>query len=186
MIASAASQPTVVERMTSHDIPKASRAAQASEKFAANVAIAEWDQEETSRLLQFCKENGTTAHGAICAAATRHLPASGANIIRMHCPIDLSRNAAKRNPGCGVFIGAGIAEIPAASRKFWKDARCTVDDLRTARSPEVVAGMLQRIAADIPPTAAKDSVAAFFASIRKAPQSFQIWASCRLPLNTGH
>ena len=168
MIASAASQPTVVEKMTSHDIPKTSRAAQESERFAANVAIAEWDQEETSRLLRFCKENGTTAHGAICAAAARHLPASGANVIRMHCPIDLSRMMRSETTGCGVFIGAGIAEIPAASRKFWKDARCTVDDLRTARSPEVVAGMLQRIAADMPPTAAKDSVAAFFASM---PQS---------------
>ena len=168
MIASAASQPTVIEKMTSHDIPKASRAAQESERFAANVAIAEWDHEGTSRLLRFCKENGTTAHGAICAAAARHLPASGANVIRMHCPIDLSRIMRSETTGCGVFIGAGIAEIPAASRKFWKDARCTVDDLRTARSPEVVAGMLQRIAADMPPTAAKDSVAAFFASM---PQS---------------
>ena len=168
MIASAASQPTVIEKMTSHDIQKAGRAAQESEKYAANVAIAEWDQEETSRLLRSCKENGTTAHGAICAAAARHLPASGANVVRMHCPIDLSRMTRSETTGCGVFIGAGIAEIPAASRKFWKDARCTVDDLRTARSPEVVAGMLQRIAADMPPTAAKDSVAAFFASM---PQS---------------
>ena len=169
MIASAAaSQPTVVEKMIFRDIPKASRAAQESEKFAANVAIAEWDQEETSRLLRFCKANGTTAHGAICAAAARHLPASGANVIRMHCPIDLSRMMRSETTGCGVFIGAGIAEIPAASRKFWRDARCTVDDLRTARSPEVVAGMLQRIAVDMPPTAAKDSVAAFFASM---PQS---------------
>lgn len=168
MIASAASQPTVIEKMTSHDIAKASRAAQESEKFAANVAIAEWDQEETGRLLRFCKENGTTAHGAICAAAARHLPASGANVIRMHCPIDLSRMMRSETTGCGVFIGAGVAEIPAASRNFWKDARCTVDDLRTARSPEVAAGMLQRIAADMPPTAAKDSVAAFFASM---PQS---------------
>jgi Condensation domain len=168
MIASAAPQPTVVEKMTFHDIPKASRAAQESEKFAANVAIAEWDQEETSRLLRFCKANGTTAHGAICAAAARHLPASGTNVVRMHCPIDLSRIMRSETTGCGVFIGAGIAEIPAASRRFWKDARCTVDDLRTARSPEVVAGILQRIAADMPPTAAKDSVAAFFASM---PQS---------------
>jgi hypothetical protein len=169
MIASAAaSQPTVIEKMIFRDIPKASQAAQESRKFAANVAIAEWDQEETSRLLRCCKANGTTAHGAICAAVARHLPASGGNVIRMHCPIDLSRMVRSEITGCGVFIGAGIAEIPVASRRFWRDARCTVDDLRTARSPEVVAGMLQRIAADMPPTAAKDSVAAFFASM---PQS---------------
>jgi hypothetical protein len=169
MIAGATTaHPIVIEKMTSRDIPKASRAAQQSERFAANVATAEWDQEETSRLLRFCKANETTAHGAICAATARHLPASGPNVIRMHCPIDLSRMMQSEIAGCGVFIGAGIAEIPAASRRFWREARCTVDDLRTARSPEVVAGMLQRIAADMPPTAAKDSVAAFFASM---PQS---------------
>ncbi len=169
MIASVASHPIIVEEGTSYGISKAcSRAAQGSEKFAANLAISEWDQEETARLLRFCKANGTTVHGAICAAASRHLPASDENIVRMHCPIDLSRISGVEATGCGVFIGAGIVEIPAVDRKLWDDARCIVDNLRMARSPHAVAGMLQRIAAEMSPAANKDSVAAFLASM---PQS---------------
>ena len=69
------------------DISKARASiAQGSEGFMANLAIVEWDQEETARLTRSCKANGTTVHGAICAAASRHLPASDANTIRMHCP----------------------------------------------------------------------------------------------------
>jgi len=74
-------------------------------------------------------------HGAICAAASRHLPASDANTIRMHCPIDFSRITRVETTGCGVFIGAGIVEIPAVSQKLWDDARYIVDNLRMARSP---------------------------------------------------
>jgi hypothetical protein len=159
----------VVEKATSHDIPKAgNRAAQGSEMPAANLAIAEWDREQTARLVRFCKANGTTVHGAICAAASRHLPASDSNIIRMHCPVDLSRIARIETTGCGVFIGVGTVEVPAGGRKLWEDARCVVDNLRMARSPATAAGMLQWIAAEMPPTAAKDSAVAYFAS---QPQS---------------
>ena len=170
MIAGFAAHPTAVGAGNSrHDISKAcGRAAQGSEKFAANLATAEWDQEETGRLLRSCKANGTTVHGAICAAASRHLPASDANTIRMHCPIDLSGIMETEATGCGVLIGAGIVEIPAMGQKFWDDARYIVDTLRTARSPAAAAGMMQWIAAEMPPTAAKHSVAAFFASV---PQS---------------
>ena len=169
MIASVAAQPIVVEKATSHDIPKAgNRAAQGSEMPAANLAIAEWDREQTARLVRFCKANGTTVHGAICAAASRHLPASDSNIIRMHCPVDLSRIARIETTGCGVFIGVGTVEVPAGGRKLWEDARCVVDNLRMARLPATAAGMLQWIAAEMPPTAAKDSAAAYFAS---QPQS---------------
>lgn len=166
MVASVASHRIVVEERTSHDISKAcSRPAQGSKKFVANLAIAEWDQEETARLLRLCRANGTTVHGAICAAASRHLPTSGDNTIRMHCPIDLSRNMSIETAGCGVFIGDGVVEIPAMGRNLWEDARSIVDNLRMARSPAAVAGMLQRIAAEIPPAAPEDSVAALLASM---------------------
>ena len=170
MIAGFASNPIVAGEGASHgDISKArDRAAQGSEKFVANLAIAEWDQEETARLLRYCKANGTTVHGAICAAASRHLPASDANSIRMHCPIDLSGIMGIETPGCGVFIGAGIVEIPAVGQKLWEGARYVVDNLRMARSPAAAIGMLQWIAAELPPNAAKDSVAAFFASLPKS------------------
>jgi len=141
----------------------------APDRFMANVAIMEWDKEETARLLRSCKVNGTTVHGAICAAASRHLPASEANVVRMHCPVDLGRIMKREAAGCGVFIAAGIVEIATTRRRtLWDDARDIVHRLRTVRSPAAVAGMLQWIAAEIPPTAGKENVAALFASL---PQS---------------
>lgn len=146
------------------DISKARASiAQGSEGFMANLAIVEWDQEETARLTRSCKANGITVHGAICAAASRHLPASDANTIRMHCPFDLGRIMRIETTGCGVFIGAGIVEIRTMGQKpLWDDARHILDSLRTARSPAAAVGMLQRIAAEMPPTAGKDNVVALF------------------------
>jgi hypothetical protein len=160
-------------------------AAQAPAKFMANLAIMEWDQKETHRLLQSCRANGTTVHGAICAAASRHLPASDANAIRMHCPIDLGRLMGIETTGCGVFIGAGSIEIGTTRQKsLWDDARDIVQRLRMARSPAAVAGMLQRIAAEIPLTAGKENVAAFFASV---PQSSAVISNLGvLPLAVEH
>ena len=169
MIAGATSDPIVVEKRTHRDISRArSRATPGLEDFAANLAIAEWDREETARLLRFCKTNGTTVHGAICAAAARHLPVADDNTIRIHCPIDLSRLMRTETTGCGVFIGAGSAEAPVGGRDLWENARRIVDNLRLARSPAAAAAMLQWIAAVMPPTATEDSVAEFFASM---PQS---------------
>jgi len=172
MIASFASNPVVVGEGDSRaDISSKARAqaAQAPDSFMAKLAVMEWDQKDTARLLRSCKANGTTVHGAICAAASRHLPASDADAVRMHCPIDLGRMLKIETTGCGVFIGAGIVEIATTRRKsLWGDARDIVDRLRTARSPAAMAGMLQWIAAEIPPTAGKENVAALFASL---PQS---------------
>src|SRR5712672_3079978 len=129
------------------------------EMLAVNIAILEWDQKETARLIQCCGENGTTVHGAICAAASRHLPPSDANAIRMNCPMDLSRIASVEAGHCGVFIGAGIVAIPTARQQpLWRVAREIVDGLRAARSPAAVAAMLQWIAAEFPPTAGRQEV----------------------------
>ena len=172
MIAGFASDPVVVgEGGSRADISSKARApaAQAPTRFMANLAIIEWDRKETHRLLRSCKANGTTVHGAICAAASRHLPASDADTIRMHCPIDLGRLMGIQTTGCGVFIGAGSIEIGTTRQKsLWGDARDIVQRLRAARSPAAMAGMLQWIAAEIPPTAGKENVAALFASLAQS------------------
>ena len=171
MLAISASNSPVPQHAASRtDIaPASERVAPASDKLAVNISILEWDQKETARLIQCCRENGTTVHGAICAAASRHLPPSDANAIRMHCPMDLSRIASVEAGHCGVFIGAGIVAIPTARQQpLWRDAREIVDRLRAARSPAAVAAMLQWIAAEFPPTAGRQEVEEFFAS---QPQS---------------
>src|ERR1700686_3686797 len=137
---SASNSPVPQHAASGTDIsPACERVAQASDELAVNIAILEWDQKETARLMQRCKENGTTVHGAICAAASRHLPPSDAHAIRMHCPMDLSRIASVEAGHCGVFIGAGIVAIPTARQQpLWRVAREIVDGLRAARSHAAV------------------------------------------------
>src|SRR5262249_48206024 len=159
--------------------------ARAPATLTANISILEWDQKETARLVQGCKANRTTVHGVICAAAARHLPAFDNNTISIHSPMDLSRIAGTETGNCGVFIGAGVVEIPAARRKpLWLDARDILDGLQAARSTAAVARMLQWIAAEFPPNAGKDKAGDFFAS---QPQSSAVISNLRvLPLATDY
>jgi hypothetical protein len=76
-----------------------------------NIVAAEFSQEETARLIERCRANDTTVHGAICAAASRHA-ASDRDTVRMICPIDLRKIAGIENGICGVFIGASSVELP--------------------------------------------------------------------------
>jgi hypothetical protein len=159
--------------------------AQAHATLTANISILEWDQKETARLVQCCKVNGTTVHGAICAAAARHLPASEDSTIRIHSPMDLSRIAGIETGNCGVFIGVGVVEIPAARRKpLWLDARDILDGLQAVCSTAAVARMLQWIAAEFPPNAGKGKAGDFFAS---QPQSSAVISNLGvLPLATDY
>jgi hypothetical protein len=76
-----------------------------------NIVTAEFSWEETTRLLERCRANDTTVHGVICAAASRHIPASGRDTVRMICPIDLRKIAGVENGICGVFIGASSVQL---------------------------------------------------------------------------
>jgi Condensation domain len=166
--ASAASTPEGISR-TGTPSKAGKGIAQASEKLTTNISTLEWDADETARLIQCCKVNGATVHGAICAAASHHVPVSEDNTIRMHSPIDLSRVAGADSEACGVFIGAGIIEIAGTQRKpLWRDARDIVEHLRTGRSPDAVAGTMQWIASEFPPNVDRNKVKDFFAS---QPQS---------------
>ena len=143
--------------------------AAAAESLPAKVTVLAWDQDETDRLLHGCRANRTTVHAAICAATSRHLPVSDGETLRLHSPMDLRRLAEVETGHCGVFIGASVVEIPAASRRsLWDDARDVAGRLRMERSWPAVSGMLQQVADAFPPTADPDRVAEFFAS---QPQS---------------
>jgi hypothetical protein len=186
-IAGYSSSPVVTsERASNAGASKAWKCvAQTPATLTANILILEWDQKETARLVQCCKGNRTTVHGAICAAAGRHLPASDNNTIRILSPMDLSRIAGIEPGNCGVFIGVGVVEIHAARRKpLWLDARDILDGLQAARSTAAVARMLQWIAAEFPPNAGKDMAGDFFAS---QPQSSAVISNLGvLPLATDY
>jgi NRPS condensation-like uncharacterized protein len=135
----------------------------------ANIVTAEFSREETARLLERCRANGTTVHGMICAAASRHVPASDHDFVRMICPIDLRNIAGIETGVCGVFIGASSIEVPVGGNtSIWHDARSIVRTIVQSRSPEAVIEFISRMSAEFPPTAQREKLRASFSA---GPQS---------------
>jgi len=134
-----------------------------------NIFTAEFSREETARLRERCRANGTTVHGLICAAASRHVPVSDRNIVRMVCPIDLRNIAGIENGACGVFIGASSIEVPTGGNgSIWHDARHIVRTIAQYRSPEAVTEFISRMSAEFPPTARREKLRTFFSAEPKS------------------
>jgi len=139
-----------------------------SEDLQPQIATAEFSAEETAGLLKRCRANETTMHGAICAAASRHLPTSGQDTIRMVSPIDLRKVAGIEDDVCGVFVGVHSAEMAAGGAgSIWYDAGRVTRGLAQSRSPDAVRGFLRHMSAEFPPTAPNEKLQAFFSA---APQ----------------
>jgi hypothetical protein len=134
-----------------------------------NIVTAEFSWEETARLLERCRANDTTVHGAICAAASRHVPASDHDTVRMTCPIDLRKIAGVENGICGVFIGASSVEVPiGGTTSIWHDARHIVHSMTQSRSPEAVIDFMSRVSVEFSPTTRSEKLRAFLSA---GPQS---------------
>jgi NRPS condensation-like uncharacterized protein len=134
-----------------------------------NIVTAELSREETARLLERCRTNDTTMHGVICAAASRHVPASDHDKVRMICPIDLRKLAGIENGICGVFIGASSVEVPiGGTTSIWDDARRIVHGMTQSRSPEAVIALMSRMSVEFSPTARSENLRAFLSA---GPQS---------------
>lgn len=131
----------------------------------ANVSILEWSSQETARLIERCKANETTVHGAICAAAAHYLPASEGNVIRIFSPFDFTRIVGIEAGDCGIYVGPGTVELSASPRQsLWLEAREIVDRLRASRSSPALQKVLQGLAAVLPPSAGRDNISEFLAS----------------------
>lgn len=140
-----------------------------ADNLRTNIVTAEFSWEETARLLERCRANDTTVHGAICAAASRHVPASDHDTVRMICPIDLRKIAGIENGVCGVFIGANSVEVPInGTTSIWRDARRIVQSITRSRSPKAVFDLVSRMSVEFPPTARSEKFRAFFSG---GPQS---------------
>ncbi len=134
-----------------------------------HVVTAEFSQGETARLVGQCRANKTTVTGAICAAASRHVPASDSDTVRMVCPIDLRILASIEKGACGVFIGAGSVALPVAGTwSIWEDARHSIASIARSRSPGAVIDFMRWMSAEFPPTAQSERLRAFLSG---EPQS---------------
>ncbi len=150
-------------------LPRAQSAALMPAGLRTNIETAEFSKEETGCLVERCRANDTTMHNLICAVAARHVSTLGQEMVRITSPFDLRKIASIENGACGVFIGAGSAEVPTKeTTSIWHAARRVGDSLTNTRSPEAATDFLTRMSAEFPPTARREK---FLTFVSAGPQS---------------
>ena len=100
------------------------------------VAARTFDREFTARLLASSRENGTTVHGAICAAVARLSSNHRAGEpVRIASPINIRNALGVETGDCGVLVNLGVVEFAGSQDvEFWSLARQAVDGLAHPRS----------------------------------------------------
>src|SRR5262245_5908822 len=99
----------------------------------------------TSSIRDRARQEGTTVHGALCAAlvlASREVFAAWREIpLRIFSPID-ARPLLDAGESCGVFLGATTSVFDRQAMDFWDIARDARIDVAANKTSERVAAML--------------------------------------------
>jgi hypothetical protein len=111
----------------------------------------------TERIRELARANGTTVHGAICAAVALHVFQEGsAESCTIGSAIDL-RSAIGVEEECGLFVVTGAVDFPRTGRDaFWALARQATEGLVQARSPAGVSANLRFMEKHIPADATSE------------------------------
>jgi hypothetical protein len=95
----------------------------------------------TSKLIELCRRERTTVHGALCSAlvlAGREVSRSWSNTsIRILSPFNLRKQLGIAED-CGLFVWAGIVPMEPTSADFWDMARFAKSALTSTQSLESV------------------------------------------------
>jgi hypothetical protein len=110
------------------------------------------DEGSTRKIREISKANGTTVHGALCAAiALSALAESGADEYTIINPINLREILQLQTGECGLYVGLGTVRIKnICGRPFWEVARQATDELKFPRSVAGVMASMDMLAANIP------------------------------------
>ncbi|UQT61252.1 peptide synthetase [Streptomyces durmitorensis] len=93
------------------------------------------DQELTSRLVHRCRQESTSVHAALCAAAAVVFHRRGRDFVRVLTPMDLRRACGLPDEVVNRFAGARTASEAHEADDFWKLARGTRESLARQRTP---------------------------------------------------
>lgn len=112
------------------------------------VSTLAFDRAFTARALYCARENGTTLHGAICAALVCSTAADiGKDTFTIISPINLREMLDIDQRNCALLVSAGTVRFPLQDRgltgsDFWTLARQATADLAPARTPEGILRIL--------------------------------------------
>lgn len=96
------------------------------------------DRGLTARLVRRCRDEGTSVHAALCAAAAVVLHRRGREFVRVLSPVDLRRAVGLPDEVVVRFAGARTASAAHDLHDFWSLARRTRRSLARRRSPDAL------------------------------------------------
>jgi NRPS condensation-like uncharacterized protein len=115
---------------------------------APNVKGLRLSTELTSKLLSRSRQEGTTVHGALCAAlafAGRQVFSAWKNPVRIHSAVDARRLLQLGEHYMQLAVGGIVAVNPDTMVDFWDIARVMKNGLAAAQSVEGVIAVLGRL-----------------------------------------
>ncbi|MFI6377377.1 peptide synthetase [Streptomyces sp. NPDC050546] len=116
------------------------------------------DQGLTARLVRRCRQERTSVHAALCAAATVVLHRRGREFVRVLSPVDLRRAAGLPDEVVVRFAGARTGSATHGVEGFWTLSRRTRASLSRQRTPAALAAGAAALAAH-PPSGSGDAEA---------------------------
>lgn len=130
------------------------------------VSTLAFDRAFTARAVHCARENGTTMHGAICAALVCSTAADiGKDTFAITSPFNLREMLDIDQRNCALLVSVGTVRFPLRNRRgltgsaFWTLARQATADLAPARTPDGVLRGLGAFETVLPPATADSRLA---------------------------
>lgn len=142
------------------------------------------DQELTTRLLHRSRQESTSVHAALCAAAAVVFHRRGREFVRVLTPMDLRRACGLPDEVVNRFAGARTASEAHEADDFWKLARGTRESLARQRGPGALKAAGAALAAHAP-TSAGEAEAMMGAATAADIQITNLGAAEPRPRSTG-
>ncbi|GAA3634609.1 phthiocerol/phthiodiolone dimycocerosyl transferase family protein [Streptomyces iranensis] len=111
------------------------------------------DRGLTTRLVRRCRQERTSVHAALCAAATVVLHRRGREFVRVLTPVDLRRAVGLPDEVVNRFAGARTGSAAHDAKDFWTLSRRTSASIALQRTPAALKGGSAALAQNAPSSA---------------------------------
>ncbi|TCL71148.1 condensation domain-containing protein [Rhizobium sp. BK251] len=135
---------------------------------APQVSTVSFDPAFTSLLRDTAKSNGTTVHGAICAAVVCSAgEAIGKDSVTITSAVNLRTVLSIEERVCALLAIVGTVRFPRdVSGNFWKLARQATEELAHARTAGGLLNTIGLVESNVPPTADHILASGLFGSLQ--------------------
>lgn len=115
------------------------------------VSTLVFDRDQTRRLIERCRAERVTVHGALCAAATIATAGKRQGPLRLASPVDLRETVGKEPYTPGLFMALAPAALDQQDGEdTWTLARRSLDSITLTRTRDVISSLVATMDAIVP------------------------------------